>query len=466
MAREHNFLFGRGEKLSMPVEVPKGGGDKNPPYPFAKARERITQKLSEAQRAIESLPSNACPGDEAVAVIQMHPRYISKSDFPSVLLEKVGLRAIGSRSRKIAPESWGTIKHPDEATTEEIFVAGKRSDWKSWSIEVGSWSEETPGANQLCRVETVRAFEATEKLKGLATDTEKKLLEVVLHDQGPKDVLRAFISFAEANGASPVENRKRKVHGLTFIPVWATKAQAQILATFSFVRVARGMPQLRPFNPLTRGVSFISSRVNLPNAPALDPNHRAVIFDGGVPAASLSAVAPWVNLIEPIGIGNPMPEYESHGLAVTSAFLFGHLQPNVPPLIPLCNVDHVRILDKSTGVNDFMCIDALDRIVDHLENNQDRYDLANISLGPELAVDDDDITQWTAVLDDLFAHGQMLTTVAAGNGGEGDPSLKLNRIQPPADGVNVLSVGASIASDSAKRASYSCIGGPLRKRTK
>jgi len=52
-----------------------------------------------------------------------------------------------------------------------------------------------------------------------------------------------------------------------------------------------------------------------------------------------------------------------------------------------------------------------------------------------------------------------MTTVAVGNDGELGDEFELNRIQPPADGVNVLSVGACDTSTGEfSRASYSCLG--------
>jgi hypothetical protein len=85
--------------------------------------------------------------------------------------------------------------------------------------------------------------------------------------------------------------------------------------------------------------------------------------------------------------------------------------------------------------------------------------MVNISLGPNLAMDDDEVTLWTSQLDRRFAHENVLVTVAAGNDGERDPQRGLNRVQPPADGVNVLSVGSSDSDGSGwARAKYSCVG--------
>jgi hypothetical protein len=186
---------------------------------------------------------------------------------------------------------------------------------------------------------------------------------------------------------------------------------------------------------------------------------KAVVFDGGIPALSRAAISRWVNYIEPAGIGPAVTELENHGLAVTSALLFGNAELGNPLETPLCSVDHVRVLDNATGANgDVMCLEVLDRILNHLDANPN-YEFINISLGPHLPVGDDDVTEWTAALDDRFAAGRAVATVATGNDGEADATLRLNRIQPPSDGVNVLSVGSATSNGAAwRRSDYSCIG--------
>jgi hypothetical protein len=85
MAREQNFLLGLGERLTGPVKVPSGGGEKNPPYDFPTAKSRVAKKLAATTTALDAIPSDACPNNEVVAVVTMHPRYVSKSDFPAQL---------------------------------------------------------------------------------------------------------------------------------------------------------------------------------------------------------------------------------------------------------------------------------------------------------------------------------------------------------------------------------------------
>ena len=101
---------------------------------------------------------------------------------------------------------------------------------------------------------------------------------------------------------------------------------------------------------------------------------------------------------------------------------------------------------------------VLERIQDVLETRP-KYDFVNLSLGPDLPVEDNDVHAWTAVLDQLFADGQTLPTIAVGNSGEMDWTSGNARIQTPADCVNGLSIGGCDRSGRGwKRAPYSSIG--------
>ena len=256
---------------------------------------------------------------------------------------------------------------------------------------------------------------------------------------------------------SGVTTRRHDIQGLTFVPVRIDPSRAVELANFAFVRVARGMPTLRPISPslLRTDTSF---PVDLPASGPLSNEFRAVIFDGGIPPEARQALSPWLSLIEPDGIGPAVSGYEDHGLAVSSAFLFGALREGAAEQ-PLCHVDHVRVLDDATGDDGIECYDVLDRIVKHLDQTSGLYEFGNTSLGPCLAVEDDEVTLWTAALDTRFSNGRILATVAAGNSGHLPSDGGLNRVQPPADGVNVLSIGAADSPEpSWARARYSCVG--------
>lgn len=456
MARRNNYLLGRGERLTESVSVPSGGAPKNPPYTFASAKRRLSLKLSETVSEMSSLPAAACPRDEAVAVVTLHPRYVAKSDFPRDLLEQVGVRAVGSRLRMVEPEQWGINKHPAQAMGQDIFVAGPRTNFRRWTSQLPAWSESTRGADELVQVEDIRLFAAGDKVRRMPTDKARHIFEVVLHNGGDEEILRAFERYARRLGAEPLMERRRDVKGLSFVPVTSTAPGMLDLASFAFVRVTRSMPTLRPLVPSILRKT-VGPRVSLPEDGPLDPKYRVLIFDGGLP--KLPDLTKWVHLIEPDGIGPAVPALQEHGLAVTSAFLFGSMDPLADLERPLCYVDHVRVLDASTGMNDLEYMDVLDRILEVLEQDNGEHDFVNISLGPDVACMDDEVSLWTAALDEHLARPTRLVTVAAGNDGELDHELGLNRIQPPADGVNVLSVGAADSRDGGwQRATYSCVG--------
>ena len=244
--------------------------------------------------------------------------------------------------------------------------------------------------------------------------------------------------------------------GLCFVEVQAPQRTIINIARFSLVRVVRKMPRLRLLNPAFRISSFDKSmNVSLPNIRSLDESIKVAIFDGGIPQDH--PITRWVTPYDTIGIGEPEDSLFEHGVGVTSAFLFGHIEPGTPLSTPFSNVDHYRVLDSDPGVNPYELYEVLDRISNVLATKH--YDFINISLGPTLPIEDDEVHAWTAVLDDHLSDGETLATIAVGNDGEGDPSIGANRIQVPADCVNALSVGACDMPDKSwKRASYSSIG--------
>ena len=79
------------------------------------------------------------------------------------------------------------------------------------------------------------------------------MLEVILHNDGGEEVIQSFIAYAEILSANVYTEKRRDVGGLTFFPVETSRSTVLGVARHSFVRVARGMPPLRPLNPtLTR----------------------------------------------------------------------------------------------------------------------------------------------------------------------------------------------------------------------
>jgi hypothetical protein len=227
------------------------------------------------------------------------------------------------------------------------------------------------------------------------------------------------------------------------------------VAAFSLVRAIRPMPPLRMLRPTIRTAGVGAESVVLPDGGPIDPKIRAAIFDGGLPAKH--PLTKWATPIDAPGVGAPDETLLKHGVGVTSAFLFGHLQPNKPAPRPFAPVHHYRVVDTVPGQSPYELYEVLGRIQSVLTST--KYDFLNLSLGPELPIDDNEVHAWTAVLDAYLSNGECLAVVAAGNGGEGDEAIGANRVQVPADCVNALAVGAADSPDTPwLRASYSSVG--------
>ncbi|MBI2852750.1 MAG: S8 family peptidase [Chloroflexi bacterium] len=311
----------------------------------------------------------------------------------------------------------------------------------------------------LSKVESISAFTAESKLRSIPEDRSVVLLEVLLHNADDQSIITSFLDYASSRGEVFLRKR-RDIGGLTFIPVEAPRQNILDIARYSFVRVCRGMPSLRPIYPgLIRSTPAI--RVTLPVDKPMDVEFKAVIFDGGIPKATLADLSKWVSLSEPKGIGPAVPAYEQHGLAVTGAFLFGVLSNTKPAAQPICSVEHVRVIDqRDASSNDMEYVDVIERITDHLDTHPNHYKFVNLSIGPSIPITDDEVSYWTLALDQRFASADSVVAVAVGNSGGLDHASGLDRIQPPSDAVNVLSVGAADSNGPFNwgRASYSSVG--------
>lgn len=454
-----NFLLGKGERLTEQVRVPSGPVNKIPPYSFSEAKVRLQPMLENVVESLDQLPSYACPDDLAVATITLNPEYIAKTYYPADLLRSVGLTAVGSRARKITPEKKSNNRIPEETTTTELFVIGKRLAFRNWAHEISNWNESSSGAKEIIEIEEINFPSASNKIKNIETDHEQIVYEVVLHldeESSESRYLELFKKYLESIGINALFERRFYSGRLCFLELEASSDAANDIATFSLVRVIREMPKLRLLKPAIRSaIHDKSTSVVLPALGAVGPQIKTAIFDGGIP--NDHPICKWATPCEIAGVGSAEPELLEHGVSVTSAFLFGHIDPKKPVPQPYSLVDHYRVIDTTPGQNPYELYEVLARIDDVLSTK--KYDFINFSLGPSMPIDDDEIHSWTAILDNYLCDGSTLATIAVGNDGEGDPLINANRVQVPADCVNALSVGACDVPDSNwQRAAYSSIG--------
>lgn len=453
-----NFLLGRGERLAEDVIVRSGPPDKQAPYTFFEARDRLQPMLQSAVREIDSLPDEACPDDQAIVSLTLNPEYIAKSYFPIELLRSAGLTTVGSKPRRVTPEKRSKDRAPEPAVTTELFVMGERERFRAWHRSLPNLSVGSGPANELITIEEISAPRAADKIKGDLPKAGSIPFEVVLHTDallGESRVLTAFRDYLEKLGVDASLDRRFYAGGLCFVGFDAPSELAETMAAFTVVRALREMPRLRTLQPKMRTFGAHKESVKLPTEGAIDSSLSAAIFDGGLPDNHV--LTEWATPIDATGVGRGHPILTEHGVAVTSAFLFGHLRPGEDAPRPYSNVDHYRVLDAEPGQNPREMHEVLERI-DRVLNNR-KYDLVNLSIGPEVPIKDDDVDAWTSVLDERFSSANMMATVAVGNGGECDAELGFNRVQTPADCVNAMAVGACDSTDENwNRASYSSVG--------
>lgn len=453
-----NFLIGRGELLTHDIKGPKRKPGKAEVYTLQQAVERLSPQFAHAASAFDALPSEACPGDFAIARLTMNPSYIARSFFPVAMLRTVGLESVGSRTVKLTPGGWTKKGAPAECTTTELFVAGKRHAFRNlnaWTQQIEYNSDE---ALDLAHIENFAVFSPNERIVDSGSKVDR-FFEIGVHllpDEERSFVQRAFANFAKASDLKVHVDLGFTAGNLWFVPVEGKHDNIQKLAEFVFVRVIRPVPKLRGIRPMVR-TSGVSISCHLPIEQPLSSEPKVAILDGGLP--KLHAIGPWVKNYREI---DPSADADAdaieHGLAVTSAFLFGPIQPHGAAARPFSYVDHLRVLDNDVNTeHPLELYRTLGFVEEVLLSRQ--YEFVNLSLGPELAVADTEVHAWTAVIDDLLSDGDTFMTVAIGNNGERDGAVGNNRVQVPSDCVNAIAVGAANDTEATwARASYSAVG--------
>lgn len=454
--KKQNFLLGRGERLTADVEVRSGGAPKEAPYTFDEAKQRLLPMLRDSLSELEELPKEACPNDKAVVLLTLNPEYLAKSYFPNDLLRRTEMEVIGSRPKKIEPEKRSKNRPTSETITTELFARITRSSLHSWTHELPNWTEKQRGSEQIVCIEQISAPNPSKKVKGHLPSDGNFPIELVLHAaELETSILGDFRDFLEAYDLPTNFGRHFFAQGLCFLELEASAETAADIASFSAVRALRKMPELRFLRPSIRSSGIPTVKPDLPTEPPTSNQSRVAIFDGGVPTEH--PITQWVTSYEFEGMKPATNELLEHGVGVSSAALFGHIEPKNSIPRPFSKIDHYRVLDDSPEQNLYELYEVLERIDSVLSS--ENYDFVNLSIGPCMPIEDDEIHAWTAVLDDRLAQSETLATIAVGNDGESDALSGLNRVQVPSDCVNALAIGACDSKeDGWQRASYSSVG--------
>ena len=453
------YLIGKGELLTYPIAPPKKNpGEKAHPYTLEEARRALLPQIVATNQAFAELPASACPDGLAVAMVTLHPAYIAKSYFPKHLLQAAGLQHLGSRTQRVRPRKQASTKAPPEADTTQLFVAGERSVLRDLGDYAQRLEPATREAMEFAQIESIAPMNPVDRIRRGSVGG-RHVFEVGLHvppDEDPARMRAVFAKYAQLCGFVVNPAFEFQAGQLLFLPVEGPQEQLEQLALFTLMRVIREMPRLRAARPLTRNTPVAVS-FELPSAEPLSREPKVAVLDGGLP--DVHVIGDYVRrYFRSDEEADDVEPYLAHGLGVTSAFLFGPIEPGGQAHRPYALVDHHRVLDAKSDEEDPY---ELYRTLAHVETVllSRSYQFVNLSLGPDLCVEDNDVHAWTSVIDNILSDGETLMSVAVGNNGENDAEAALNRIQVPADSVNSLAVGAvdRTASDWSK-ASYSAVG--------
>lgn len=451
-----NFLFGRGERLTEDVEIRQGGGKKKLPYTFEESKKKLTPQIEQAVTEIYNLPDAACPYDFSEVSFTMHPEFIAKSYFPLDLLLDVDIKVVGSRPKSIVPRNFSSSKNKEITESTELITRGTRESYRNWLKKFPSWKPSHNVKKNLISIEEISVSSPKSKVIGNITKNESTKLEIVLHsspiDEHQLGVFNKFLEYLEEMDILHEVGQQFDTQGLFFIELIASPADSINIATFSMLRVLREMPLLRKLDPPFRGIQDENIALNLPTGPPVSENTRMAVFDGGIPDSHY--LKKWVNSYDFSDSTNPIQKCLDHGVAVTSAALFGNLDTNVPIPQPFSKIDHYRVVNAEdfSDRNLYKVLDRIDSVL-----SEEEYNIVSLSLGPHMPIEDKDVHAWTSVLDTRLAESSTLALIAVGN--DGDKNFPQSRIQVPSDCINAMSIGACDSKDRVwKRAMYSSVG--------
>ncbi|KDE96776.1 S8 family peptidase (plasmid) [Mycolicibacterium crocinum] len=444
-------LLLNGEAMRFEVEpAPTGGGPKYNPFTSEQAREWLLPQIRSTRAGLRELPDELRAVDRIYIEAKLFPNYLAPTYYPEALLGYIGAVPVGSRSDASILR---TAAQARPSGTRRLILAVDDT-----ALERLESLVDAPGPGRSAQ----QAFEQIRRLEEVASpavssvlrvDPEQSigeqvssLYEAVLHPRAVRSgepvaidaaTLDRWVSLVESYGGTVHGDFLRTVGGLTFVPVRVADADAPQLARFNPLRALRPMPAIRP---RPRFGLRSASRIRPPTVPDPIADVTTVaVFDGGVRDPDQLGLfpIPVIDLTpEPIEADDV-----DHGTGVTGAVLYGLLRSGDQAAQPPLPVESFRVMPPPYDPGDLDGYWILDQIKDIL--TEGRHKLVNLSLGPTLAVEDDnEPNRWTAELDQLAWERDIVFVVAAGNDGNQDRDTGLHRVQVPADMANAISVGA------------------------
>ena len=459
-------MFVNGERLRISVEPPPGGGGTHyEPQTAAEAQALLLPRVREVVARLTQLPREY-RGERLYLETQLLPNYLAPSHYPGALLAEIGAATVGSRA---APSVYRTKRRETETITRRLILAiddAGLERLQNLVVRPGAGRSQQTAFAELRKLDDVGTRAPDDVIMRMPEETDELITwEAVLHPSAvsegqpfplSEEGVEQWFALVERSGGQAHRDYVRRVGGLTFAPITLGSAQALAVARFNPLRAMRPMPAIRP----TPGISIRSAPAVRPPVAAGSrvPSPAVAVFDGGVDnAVTPSPFFPAAD----VELTTAPAEFAllAHGTGVVGASLYGLLDPGAQAPQPALPLTSYRSLPTPAipGLDQYWLLDKIKE-----EVSGGNYRIVNLSLGPDISVEDtNEPDRWTAELDTLASELDVLFVVAAGNNGLGDRATGLHRVQVPADMVNGLAVGACDAPPPRgpwNRSEYSAMG--------
>ncbi|OJU11627.1 MAG: hypothetical protein BGN88_02680 [Clostridiales bacterium 43-6] len=449
-------ILAKGEEYIIPHDLGKSFPTKDKRPTFDEARLRLGNNINTIMTNIDNSPKEYLL-DDIVVNVKMHIDYSAKSYHPSDFIESIGAEDVGSKKwTKKETDSKGKDK---TRIGKEVFVKIKKNSLQDLQRKLQSNYGFSKGTiDNIRSIDDMYLDSHLDLINKFPLEWKNGRVEFVLHpfSLNVNESIDRFLLLLKSNNVN-MEKIRYKTYdsGITFFSVLINRTALNNVVKYNPLRTARpirvsSLPTIR-----SGGSNLIMPK------PPLEKTKSSIkvgIFDGGLDG-TLAFLQGFVTEHNPASTPK-IDGYIKHGTGVAGAILYGELSnysANQVLPTPTINVESFRVLPTSDPM-DVDLYEVIDIIEDVVPKNPD-IKVFNLSLGPDGAIEDDDISRFTYAIDELSKDGQRLFVVAVGNDGN-LPDEKLCRVQSPSDAVNCIGVGAYVPSKNGNvdRASYSSYG--------
>lgn len=463
MNREKLPILTHGEAYIESIKKNQGGADKIYPHDYKTARERAISNIRKLQEDIEQNKKYFI--DEKVICLRLEPNFEAKSYCPYAIANQYeDMKIIGGRKY-----NYPRFQN-DENKAKLYYVRTNDSGIQkllntlenNLKIDNNSWVQQIRSLN------VIDLLSPEERKMGFDANWVSGQTEFILHPMGERNTSEVISKFFLLSGLKRDHASIRTYSdGITFISAFANNENIENVIKYN---------PLRSVHPT--GKFEISTFRNQINEGPLPPDGSVLsdviigVFDSGIDEQNpyFKGFAENIDMVR-------SKSCAEHGTNVTGALLYGNIKDisKISKLeTPAVSVKMYRVYPsdgkyKKNPSKDFGLYETID-IIEKVVKENKKVHLYNLSIGPKMPILDDEITRFTYALDKLtynVSEGEVnpLFCVAVGN--NGDEPEPLNRIEPPSDMVNGLSVGAYTYNElnECMRASYSCVG-PGREGSK